>query len=95
MRFGDSISQGEGSANEEPQNWVSPQLGIRFNLEPDTLQIYRPDGQLFLSFVDLDLRRQAAEQRANTAEQRADTAEQRAAILAAKLQELGINPADL
>ena len=94
---------------EEPQSWVSPQLGIRFSLEPDTLQIYRPDGQPFLSFGDLDLRRQAAEQRADiaqqradtaeqradTAEQRADTAEQRAAILAAKLQELGINPANL
>ncbi|WP_310488578.1 Uma2 family endonuclease [Chamaesiphon sp. VAR_69_metabat_338] len=80
---------------EEPQNWVSPRLGIRFTLEPDTLKIYRPDGQIFLSFVDLDLRRQAAEQRADIAEQRADTAEQRAAILAAKLQELGIDPTDL
>ncbi len=87
---------------EEPHDWVSPLLGIRFKLEPDTLQIYRPDGQPFLSFVDLDLRRQAAEQRADTAEiradnaeQRADTAEQRLAKLAAKLQELGIDPANL
>jgi Uma2 family endonuclease len=88
-------SDGRLESIEEPQNWVSPRLGIRFNLEPDTLQIYHPDGQLFLSFVDLDLRRQAAEQRADTAEQRADTAEQRAAILAAKLQELGIDPANL
>ncbi len=80
---------------DEPQSWVSPLLGIRFSLEPNTLQIYRPDGQLFLSFLDLDLRRQAAEQRADTAEQRADTAEQRAAILAAKLQELGIDPTNL
>jgi Uma2 family endonuclease len=73
---------------EESQGWISPQLGIRFSLEPDTLKIYRPDGQPFLSFVDLDLRRQAAEQRA-------DTAEQRVSKLAAKLQELGIDPADL
>jgi Uma2 family endonuclease len=73
---------------EEPQSWVSPQLGIRFSLEPDTLKIYRPDGQPFLGFIDLDLRRQAAEKRA-------DTAEQRAAILAAKLQELGIDPTNL
>jgi Uma2 family endonuclease len=87
---------------EEPQNWVSSLLTIRFNLEPDTLTIYRPDGQPFLNFGDLDLRRQAAEQRADTAEQRADTAEQRAdtaeqraAILAAKLQELGIDPTNL
>ena len=73
---------------EEPQNWVSPLLGIRFDLEPNSLQIYRPDGQPFLSFGDLDLRRQAAEQRA-------DIAEQRAAKLAIKLQELGIDPANL
>jgi Uma2 family endonuclease len=87
---------------EEPHDWISPLLGIRFQLEPDTLQIYRPDGQMFLSFVDLDLRRQAAEQRAdtaeqraNTAEQRADTAEQQAQKLAAKLKELGIDPTNL
>ncbi|WP_373541935.1 Uma2 family endonuclease [Chamaesiphon sp.] len=80
---------------EEPQSWLSPLLGIRFDLEPATLQIYRPDGQPFLSFGDLDLRRRAAEQRADTAEQRADIAEQRAALLTIKLQELGIDPASL
>jgi Uma2 family endonuclease len=94
---------------EEPTNWTSPLLGIRFKLEADELEIDRPDGQQFLSFVDLDLRRQAAEQRAETAEQRAeiaqqraDTAEQRAddiqqqaARLAAKLRELGVDPENL
>jgi hypothetical protein len=73
---------------EQPHNWISPLLGIRFKLEPDTLEIYRPDGQPFLSFVDLDLLRQAAEQRADVAEQRAEK-------LAAKLQELGIDPANI
>jgi Uma2 family endonuclease len=87
--------EGRLESIEESQNWISPVLGVRFSLEPDTLQIYRPDGQAFLSFVDLDLRRQAAEQRSEKAEQRAENAEQRAAILAAKLQELGIDPADL
>jgi hypothetical protein len=105
----ESISQGEGSANDETTNWTSPLLGIHFKLEAGELEIDRPDGQPFLSFVDLDLRRQAAEQRAETAEQRADTAQQRAetaeqraddiqqqaARLAAKLRELGIDPEDL
>lgn len=97
----ESISPAEGSS-EDPHSWTSPILKIRFELEPDTLQIYRPDGQLFLSFLDLDLRRQAAEQRADTAEQRADTAEQRAdtaeqraVLLASKLRELGIDPENL
>ncbi len=87
---------------DESNNWVSPLMGIRFNLEPDTLTIYRPDGEPFLSFVEIDLRRQAAEQRADDAEQRADTAEQRAENadrcakqLAAKLRELGIDPESL
>jgi Uma2 family endonuclease len=80
---------------EELTNWVSPQLGIRFALEPDTLSIFRPDDRPFLSFIELDLRRQAAEQRADSAEQRASSAEQHAAKLAAKLLELGIDLADL
>jgi Uma2 family endonuclease len=84
----ESIDPSEDSTTTEAATWVSPILGIRFSLEPDTLHVYRPDGQPFLSFVDLDLSRQAAEQRA-------DIAEQRAAKLAAKLQELGIDPADL
>jgi Uma2 family endonuclease len=63
---------------EKPNDWISPLLGVRFELESDELEIYRPDGQPFLSFIDLDRLRQEAEQRAGTAEQRADTAEQRA-----------------
>jgi Uma2 family endonuclease len=89
-------------AIEEPNNWVSPLMSIRFNLEPDTLTIYRPDGEPFLSFGELDLRRQAAERRAQSAEERAESAEQRAESaerreerLAAKLRELGIDPASL
>jgi Uma2 family endonuclease len=105
----ESISQGDGYANEQPIDWSSPLLGIRFELDAGDLTISRPDGEPFLSFVDLDLRRQAAEQRAETAEQRAETAEQRAetaeqraddtqqqaARLAAKLRELGIDPANI
>jgi Uma2 family endonuclease len=73
---------------EQPTDWISPLLGIRFKLEANELEIYRPDGQLFSSFIDLDLRRQAAEQRADTAEQLSEK-------LAAKLRELGIDPENL
>ena len=66
---------------EQPTDWISPLLGIRFKLEPDGLVIYRPDGQTFSSFIDLDLRRQEAEQRAER--------------LATKLRELGIDPENL
>ena len=73
---------------EQPTDWISLLLGIRFKLEPDGLVIYRPEGQTFSSFIDLDLRRQEAEHRANTAEQQIER-------LATKLRELGIDPENL
>jgi Uma2 family endonuclease len=88
------------------EGWVSPRLGIRFELEPEGLVIYRPDGEKFVGFTELDARRQQAEAERQLAEQRQQLAQQRqqqaeaerqlaqerAARLAAKLQELGIDP---
>jgi Uma2 family endonuclease len=36
------------------QNWVSPRLGIRFELFSDDLEIYRPDGTRFQSPLELE-----------------------------------------
>jgi Uma2 family endonuclease len=87
---------------QNDRDWVSPRLGIRFNLQDDTLIIYRPDDRPFLSFVELDQLRQQAtertelsEQRAELSEQRAELSEQKAEKLAAKLRELGIDPNNL
>ena len=38
---------------EEVSHWVSPRLGIRFELTAETLVVYTPDGQRFLSTVEL------------------------------------------
>jgi Uma2 family endonuclease len=38
---------------EEMNGWVSPRLGIRFELKPDTLEIFSPSGQQFLTPVEL------------------------------------------
>lgn len=47
---------------ETMEGWVSLQIGIKFILKPDNLEIYRPDGQRFWTFVELDqLRKQAQE----------------------------------
>ncbi|NJN68181.1 MAG: Uma2 family endonuclease, partial [Chloroflexaceae bacterium] len=35
-------------------DWSSPRLDIRFVMTPDELLLYRPDGQRFLSFEELD-----------------------------------------
>ncbi len=64
------------------QDHVSPRLGIRFDVSGEELVVYRPDGQRFLTFPELEAARRQAEQRAEQAEQRAGQAEQRAARLA-------------
>jgi len=63
---------------EDMNGWVSPRLGIRFELTPDTLVIYRPDGQRFLTPVELDHLREQERQRAEEEHQRAEEERQRA-----------------
>ena len=94
---------------EPMSGWTSPRLGVRFELTESGLELYRPDGQKFLSYLELeeqrDLAAQRAEQEAQRAEQEAQRAEQeaqraeqeaqRAERLAAKLRELNIDPDSL
>ncbi|USR91729.1 Uma2 family endonuclease [Phormidium yuhuli AB48] len=101
-------NQGMLEPVEEIQDWVSPRLGIRFQLEEGTLKILTPTGDPFLGFIELDRRRREAEERANLAEQRANLAEeerqrerQRADAAEAQLQameqrlrELGLDSGD-
>jgi hypothetical protein len=56
--------------------WKSPRLGIRFELAEDTLRLYRPDCQPFLTFVELDKLRQEAVRQAELARQWAEQARQ-------------------
>ncbi len=69
---------------ENVSDWTSPRLGIRFVLAADTLVIYYPDGQRFLTTVELA-------QRAEQEKQRADAAEVEIARLKQMLQQAGIN----
>jgi Uma2 family endonuclease len=55
----------------EMRGWVSPRLGVRFDLEGADLRLAGPDGRPFASYTDL------AEQRDDLARQRDDLAEQR------------------
>ena len=87
---------------EPISDWLSPRLGVRFELTEEGLELYRPDGQRFLSYLELEeqreLQAQRAEQEAQRAEQEAQRAEQeaqRAERLAAKLRELNIDPESL
>lgn len=87
---------------EEMNSWVSPQLGIRFQLSEDNLEIYYPDGRRFLTPVEMDQLRQQESQRAEQERLRADNAierleqeQQRYQALLERLREQGIDPEQL
>ena len=94
---------------ENMNSWVSPRLGIRFELTENTLEIYRPDGQRFLTFLELDrLREQErlakeiaiaeAEQQRQCAEEaiaQLEQEQQRYQALLEQLRQRGINPEQL
>ena len=70
---------------EPMEGWISPRLGVRFELGEDGLEIYRPNGQKFISYREL-------EEQGELDRQRAQQESQRAERLAAKLRELNIDP---
>ncbi|MEA5569503.1 Uma2 family endonuclease [Calothrix sp. UHCC 0171] len=75
-----------GSGNElevidEIDGWISPRLGIRFQLTPDNLEIFSPSGQKFLTPVEMNQLRELETQRADREYQKREQ-------LAAKLREL-------
>jgi Uma2 family endonuclease len=69
-------------------NWISPRLGIRFDLSGEELQIYRPDGQPFLSYEELA-------QQAEHDRQRAEQAEQARLAAVPRLVGLGLDAAQI
>ena len=80
---------------ENMSGWISPRLQIRFEITADTMEIYRPDGERFLSFTELGQLRDQERQRADQEQQRADQERQRADRLAERLREMGINPEEV
>jgi Uma2 family endonuclease len=69
----------------EINGWVSPRLGIRFEMLENDLRILGPDGRPFETYVEVV--RRAEEQRLRAEEERL-----RADRLAEKLRALGIDP---
>jgi Uma2 family endonuclease len=97
LRSGDELPE-----IEEMVGWVSPRLGIKFELSDGELQIYRPDGEKFATYVELAQQKELAQQQAEQERQRAEQERQRAEqaeaelqALRALLQERGINPEQL
>ena len=59
-------------------NWVSPRLGIRFDLGGEELQIYRPDGQRFATYIELAQARKREQQEKELAQARVEQERRRA-----------------
>jgi hypothetical protein len=68
-----------------PDSDGQPSLQIKFTINEDSLEIHRPDGQKFLTTIELN-------QRANQESDRADREHERAECLLAQLKALGIQP---
>ncbi|MCU0546703.1 MAG: Uma2 family endonuclease [Oscillatoriaceae cyanobacterium Prado104] len=81
-------SDGKLNYIELMEGWVSPRLQTRFETASGELEIYQPDGQKFLSYVELSRQKELAQQQMELAQQKADR-------LSAKLREMGINPDEL
>ncbi|BAY77567.1 hypothetical protein NIES25_40340 [Nostoc linckia NIES-25] len=87
---------------DQMAGWVSPRLGVRFELSEEELQIYRPDGDRFLTHLELNQQLQQEKERAEQAQvaaeqerQRAEQAEAQLQALQTLLKERGINPEQL
>ena len=63
---------------EPMEGWISPRLGVRFELGEDGLEIYRPNGEKFLSYAELEEERLLDRQRLQQESQRAEQEFQRA-----------------
>ncbi|MEG3981801.1 Uma2 family endonuclease [Microcoleus sp. T3B2] len=89
-------------AIEQIDGWVSPRLGVRFQLSETGLEMFGPSGEPFRSFVELDRQIQQAEARAEQERLRAEQAEMlleqersRSQALESRLRERGIDPNQL
>ena len=81
-------SDGELNYIESMEGWVSPRLEIRFETASGDLEIYRPDGLKFLSYVELSRQMEQEREEKELVQQKADR-------LSEKLREMGINPEEI
>ncbi len=87
--------ESEFEAIEQMDGWISPRLGVRFQLSETGLEMFGPNQEPFVSFVELDRLRQQAEARAQQAEMLLEQERSRSQALESRLREMGIDPNQL
>jgi hypothetical protein len=88
-------SDGKLNYIESMEGWVSPRLEIRFETASGDLEIYRPDGLKFLSYVELSRQMEQAQQQMEQEREEKELVQQKADRLSEKLREMGINPEEI
>ena len=84
---------GQLVAIEQMSGWMSPRLQIRFAWQAgQELMLYRPDGQRFLSSVELEAQLLRERQRAGEATAALQEERRQRQALLERLREMGINP---
>ncbi|MCL1468150.1 Uma2 family endonuclease [Argonema galeatum] len=83
-----SSTSGKLEVIDPIDNWISPRLGVRFDMSGEELQIYRPDQQPFATYVELAMAREEAEALLEAERQRVQALE-------ARLREMGVDPGQL
>ncbi|MCC3415520.1 MAG: Uma2 family endonuclease [Microcoleus sp. PH2017_29_MFU_D_A] len=79
-------------AIEQMDGWISPRLGVRFQLSQTGLEMFGANQEPFMNFVELDRLRQQAEARAEQAEMLLEQERSRSQALELRLRDMGIEP---
>jgi Uma2 family endonuclease len=104
IRYGGELSPIEGTFNGKSamEGWISPRLGVRFEVEwhdeQPELVIYNPDGTRFLSYVEIASQLDSAKIELDSANEtivamneKLSTAEEQNKLLREKLRALGVD----
>ena len=76
----------------EMKGWISPRLGVRFELVGDQFRLYGPDDQPFVTVVEHAQQTEEQRRRADEQQRRADELQRQSERLAAQLRALGVEP---
>ena len=80
---------------DEINGWISPRLGVKFQITTNNLEIFAPSGERFLTFVELGQSKEQEKQRADEAERQLEEERLKYQALQELLRERGINLEEL
>ena len=80
---------------EQMNGWISPRLGIRFEMTEESLELYDPEGERFLTSVELKQQVREAQEKATVALEQAQQARAEKQQLQEQLQQTQVEKQEL